>query len=85
MPVTDGIPVTQELIDWADAIIVMEPTHSRYIQALFQPRSHKIHILHIADRYFRDDPELIRQLRKKVPRILEKYVSYDDVRKRESD
>jgi predicted protein tyrosine phosphatase len=64
--------LTQELIDWADVIIVMEPIHSQYIHANFQRGTGKVHILDIADIYFRNDPELIRELLKKVPFILEK-------------
>ena len=64
--------MTQELIDWADLIIVMEPIHSQYVHAHFRCNPDKIRILNIADIYFRDDPELVSELRKKVPPILEK-------------
>jgi predicted protein tyrosine phosphatase len=73
MPDPQGNPLTQELIDWADLIIVMEPIHSHYIHSHFQCSPAKIRILNIADRYFRDDPELISILRMKAPPILEKY------------
>ena len=73
MPDSGGNPLTQELIDWADIIIVMEPIHSQYIHANFRGSSDRIRILNIADRYFRDDPGLVSELRRKVPPILEKY------------
>jgi len=63
--------LSQKLIDWADVIIVMEPMHREYIQAHFQRTTSKIRVLSIPDRYFRDDPKLIRELYKKVPRVLE--------------
>ncbi len=46
-----GRLLTQELIDWADLIIVMEPTHGEYITSHFQCSPDKIRILNIADRY----------------------------------
>ena len=72
MPHSEGNSLTQELIDWADLIMVMEPIHSQYIHAHFRCSPDKIRILNIADIYFRDDPELVSELRKKVPPILEK-------------
>jgi predicted protein tyrosine phosphatase len=73
MPEPKGNPLTQELIDWADLIIVMEPIHSQYIHAHFKCRPDKIRILNIADRYLRDDPKLISLLRKKAPPFLDEY------------
>ncbi len=68
-----GRLLTQELIDWADLIIVMEPTHGEYITSHFQCSLDKIRILNIVDRYTRDDLELESVLRKKVPPILQEY------------
>lgn len=73
MPDPNSNPLTQKLIDWADVIIVMEPTHSQYIRANFQHGTGKVHVLNIPDIYFRDDPELVRALLEKVPPILETY------------
>lgn len=72
-PHPQGNPLTQELVDWADFVIVMEPIHSQYIRAHFECGPDKIRILGIADRYFRDSPELVSILRRKVPPILDKY------------
>ena len=73
MPVPQGNSLTQELIDWADLIIVMESIHNQYIHAHFRCSPDKIRILNIPDRYFRDDPELVSILRRKVPQLLEEY------------
>jgi predicted protein tyrosine phosphatase len=73
MPDPTRNPLTQELIDWANVIIVMEPIHSHYITSHFQCNPDKIRLLNIPDRYFRDDPELMTLLRRKVPQLLEKY------------
>lgn len=66
-----GNPLTQELINWADLILVMEPDHNHYIQSHFRCDRGKIRVLNIADVYFRDDPKLITTLLKKVPPLLE--------------
>jgi len=71
MPLRNRRPLTQELIDWADVIIVMEPHHARHILTNFQTEHSKIRILEIPDTYYRDDPELIQQLKLKVIPILE--------------
>ena len=73
MPVPQGNSLTQELIDWADLIIGMEPIHNQYIHAHFRCSPDKIRTLNIPDRYFRDDPELVSILQRKVPQLLEKY------------
>jgi len=70
-PVPEGNPLTQKLIDWADLILVMEPVHAEYINAQFKCGPSKVRVLNIADLYFRDDPELIRELEHKVIPILD--------------
>lgn len=72
MPDKNGKPLTQRLVDWADIILVMEHLQGLYIRARFRRSAGKIHVLGIADRYYRDDPELKRELQKKVPPVLEK-------------
>jgi predicted protein tyrosine phosphatase len=73
LPDPRGRLLTQELVDWADLIIVMELIHSEYITSHFQCSPDKIRILNVADKYSRDDPELVTVLRRKVPPILQKY------------
>jgi predicted protein tyrosine phosphatase len=64
-------PLTQQQVDWADLIIVMEPHHAEHILTHFKTNPDKIRVLNIADRYFRNDSELIQELKKKVIPILE--------------
>ena len=71
MPEPGGTPLSQTLLDWAEFVIVMEPIHSQFIRENFKCAANKIRVLNIADRYFREDPELIRELRIKVTPILE--------------
>ncbi len=76
-PVSGGIPLTQELVDWADLILCMESEHAEYIKACFKCTPEKLKVLNIADRYFRDDPELIRALERKViPLLVKASASY---------
>ena len=70
-PVGGGIPVTQELIDWADVVICMGLEHTEYVKAYFKCAPGKMKVLNIADRYFRDDPDLIRELERKVMPLLD--------------
>lgn len=64
-------PVTQALIDWADLILVMELRHAQHIQTHFECDPNKINNLDIANKYVRNDPELIRELENKVRPILD--------------
>jgi predicted protein tyrosine phosphatase len=63
--------LTQQLIDWADLIIVMEPQHAEHIQTHFKTNPDKIRVLNIPDKYFRNDPDLVQELKDKVNPILE--------------
>lgn len=65
--------LSQEVVDWADVIVVMEPVHRQYIQANYQLATSKIHVLHIPDVFFRGDTKLKEKLLQQVPPILEKY------------
>jgi len=70
MPDPGCRPLTRELIEWADLIIAMEPIHGQYIIAHYPSSRKKLHVLNIADVYFRNDPELKQELLKRVPSIL---------------
>ena len=63
--------LTQQLVDWADLIIAMEPHHAEHIQTHFRTNPDKIRVLNIRDRYFRNEPELVLELKRKVTPILE--------------
>jgi predicted protein tyrosine phosphatase len=67
-------PITQNLIDWADVIIVMESHHADYIQSKFKVDQKKIKVLNIPDIYLRDDPELILELKKQVTPLLTSHI-----------
>ena len=58
--------VDEELIDWADRIYVMENIHKDFILSLRKNAAKKMKVLNIPDMYFRNDPELVDILRKKL-------------------
>jgi predicted protein tyrosine phosphatase len=68
-------PLTQDLLDWADLVLVMEPVHAEFIQARLNCNPSKVRVLNIADIYVGDDPELVHELEVKVPPLLEAIVS----------
>jgi len=70
-PDQGGTLLTQELVDWADLILAMEAIHAYYVKAHFKCDSSKLRILGIRDRYYRDDPELIQELKEKAAPILD--------------
>ncbi len=56
-------PVTTELLDWADVILVMETRHRKAILAGWvSAYGGKIRVLHIPDRYGYYDPALLELL-----------------------
>jgi len=65
-------PVSADLIEWADLILVMERRHYRLLQERFGERlkDKKISVLRIRDDYGYMDPALIRILREKVTPLL---------------
>ena len=65
-------PLTQELVEWADIIFVMERTHRAKLSRRFgrHLRSARVICLDIPDRYRFMDPDLIRLLEAKVTRHL---------------
>jgi predicted protein tyrosine phosphatase len=63
--------LTQELVDWADLILAMEAVHAYYVKAHFKCDSSKLRVLGIRDRYYRDDPQLIQELKEKAAPILD--------------
>jgi predicted protein tyrosine phosphatase len=63
--------MTRALIDWADLVLVMELHHAKYIHVHFKCDPKKMRVLKVEDRYARDDPELIRELKEKALPILD--------------
>ena len=71
MPSLGRNPLSQDLIDWADLIRVMKPDYAEYIHANFNTNPNKLRVLDVSNRFVRDDPELILELRTRVAPILE--------------
>ena len=65
-------PVSADLIEWADIILVMENIHRTRINERFGSplRGKRIVVLGIPDKFDFMDPKLIAILEKKVPRHL---------------
>lgn len=65
--------VSEELIQWADLVFVMEEKHEQHIRALFPEatRNRKIIVLDIGDNYYYMDPRLVELIRNKVDPYLE--------------
>lgn len=65
-------PVSAELLEWADLVLVMEASHRAKIAARFQPqlRGKRVAVLGIPDQYAYMAPGLVQLLLEKVPRHL---------------
>lgn len=65
-------PVTVELLEWADLIVVMEPVHREKLNARWRPhlRRARVVCLHIPDDYEFMEPALVAQLQVRVPPLL---------------
>jgi predicted protein tyrosine phosphatase len=65
-------PVTKKLVDWADAIFVMEFKHQRAILKIAPKAWKKVESLEIADKYYRDQPELKQLIVEKMKPYMKK-------------
>jgi predicted protein tyrosine phosphatase len=61
-------PVSADLVEWADVVVVMEQHHARFLQQSFGYllRRKRVAVLGIPDKYLCMDPELVRILKEKV-------------------
>jgi predicted protein tyrosine phosphatase len=61
-------PVSADLIEWADVVVVMEQHHARFLHERFGYllRRKRVAILGIPDRYEYMDAELVELLKEKV-------------------
>ncbi|MBM09752.1 phosphotyrosine protein phosphatase [Leeuwenhoekiella blandensis] len=60
-------PLSEDLLQWADCIWVMESRHRDHIKKSFGSNYYaKITVLHIPDHYPYYDPELLQLLEKRV-------------------
>jgi predicted protein tyrosine phosphatase len=68
-------PVSAELIEWADLILVMENVHRQRLRRMFGSSllDKKLVVLGIPDEYSYMEPELIGVLTEKVARYLPQY------------
>ncbi len=66
------VPLSAELVEWADTIFVMEKAHGNKLRAKFraQLKRQNIICLNIPDRFQYMDVELVRILEERVPRYL---------------
>lgn len=64
--------VDLELVQWADAIFVMEPSHKRKLKTKFgrHLKAKAVYSLGIPDDYEAMDPQLIERLKEVVGRIM---------------
>ena len=67
-----AVPVSPELIAWADLILVMEPVHRRRLSQRFRAclRGKRVVCLGIPDEFDFMDPALVRLLQARVPKFL---------------
>jgi predicted protein tyrosine phosphatase len=65
-------PVTEDLIEWADVILVMEKSHQNKISKKFREhlKNKKVGVLDIPDIYDYMEPVLVQLLENKVPRYV---------------
>ena len=65
-------PVTPELIDWADLILVMEKAHRAKLARMFPValRGKRVVCLNIPDNYEFMDPDLVQLLKDRVARFV---------------
>ena len=66
------VPLTRELVAWADLVFVMEKAHRTKLGQKVRTdlRDTRVVCLDIPDNYDYMDPELVRLLQAKVPRFL---------------
>lgn len=65
-------PLSEELIQWADIVFVMERTHRAKVQGKYRSalKGKRLICLHIPDDYAFMDPTLVELLMRKVPQHL---------------
>jgi len=63
---TAKVPITYDLLEWADVVFVMEEGHRKFISEKFPNSKKKIINLDIHDSYYFMDEELVKVLKEKV-------------------
>ena len=64
-------PLTDELLEWADIVFVMEPYHREAIEERFLVRPESVVVLDIEDRYSRGESELVQLLQERLSTYLD--------------
>jgi predicted protein tyrosine phosphatase len=64
-------PITEELINWADEIYVMEYKHKQAVLTLAPSVEEKVKVLGIPDIYCRDDQNLKQVIKEKMKPFIE--------------
>jgi predicted protein tyrosine phosphatase len=66
------IPVSRELVEWSDLIVVMEEAHREALSRRFRPElgTRRVVCLDIPDEYQYMEPDLVQMLRQKVADLL---------------
>ena len=66
-------PVSGDLIEWADIIIVMEKSHKHKLTKKYKEllKGKKLVVLGIPDNYDYMQPELVQLLKSRVPRLVQ--------------
>lgn len=67
---TASVPLSSDMLTWADQILVMEKRHKSKLTRDFSAflKGKSIGVLGIPDKYRFMDPELVKLLKKVVPR-----------------
>jgi predicted protein tyrosine phosphatase len=63
--------VSKALIEWADAIFVMEEHHKEALKAIDPEAESKIIVLGVADSYLKGDPQLEKVLKEKLSKYFQ--------------
>ena len=65
-------PVSADLIEWAELVLVMETRHKKRLQEMFGSalKAKKVVVLGIPDLYGYGNPDLVKVLKTKVPKHL---------------
>jgi len=67
------VPVTKDLIDWADKIFVMEHKHGKAILKIDPSAWRKIEVLNIPDKFYKNQPELKALLKARMQPYFKRY------------
>lgn len=65
-------PVSGDLLEWADVVLVMEKSHRNKVAKKFRPllKNKKLAVLNIPDDFDFMDPLLVRMLRNRIPQYV---------------